>query len=68
MDDRGSIPGRGRDFSLRHRVQTVLRAYPASYQEATMGLLLRVKLPVRVADYSPPFRGGFNNVWRYTSL
>jgi len=22
MDDRGSIPGRGKDISLRHRVQT----------------------------------------------
>jgi hypothetical protein len=32
MDDRDSIPNRGRDFSLRHRVQTDSGTHPASYK------------------------------------
>jgi hypothetical protein len=31
LDDRGSIAGRGREFSFRHRVQTYCEAHPAYY-------------------------------------
>jgi hypothetical protein len=31
LDGRGSIPGRGKKFSLPHSVQTGSRAHPASY-------------------------------------
>jgi hypothetical protein len=35
MDDRSSIPGRSRDFSVRHRVQTGSGAHPASFARGT---------------------------------
>jgi hypothetical protein len=35
LDDRGSIHGRGSDFSLPHRVQTGSGAHPASYPMGT---------------------------------
>jgi hypothetical protein len=41
LDDRGSIPGRGKEgiSSLRHRVQTGSGAHPPSYPMGTGGLL-----------------------------
>jgi hypothetical protein len=35
LDDRGSIPGRGWEFSLHHRVHTGFGAHPTSYQMGT---------------------------------
>jgi len=35
LDDRSSIPGRGRDFSLPHLIKTVFGAHPASYPVGT---------------------------------
>jgi len=37
LDDRLSIPGRGRDFSHLHRVQTDSGAHPASYPMGSGG-------------------------------
>jgi hypothetical protein len=51
QDGRGSIPGRARDFSLFHGVQTDSGAHPASYP---MALSLGVKRPESEADHSPP--------------
>jgi hypothetical protein len=41
LDDRGQIPGRGRNFSLRHRVLTGSEAHPAFSQMGTVGTFLR---------------------------
>jgi len=38
QDDRGSVPGRGKNFSLRHRVQTSPGSHPAFYSIGTGGL------------------------------
>jgi len=35
LDNQGSIPGRGWDFSLHHHIQTGSRAHPASYPMGT---------------------------------
>jgi hypothetical protein len=44
MDDRDSIPGKGRDFSsLRHRVQTCSGAHSAPYPVGTGSLFPRNK-------------------------
>jgi hypothetical protein len=53
-DDRGSIPGGGLEFSLRHRVQTGSVTHPASYQMGNGTLSLGVKRPGREANHSPP--------------
>jgi hypothetical protein len=37
LDSRGSIPGRGKRFSLLHSVQTGSGAHPASYPMGTAG-------------------------------
>jgi hypothetical protein len=37
LDDHGSIPGKGKNIP-RHRVQTALVPYPASYPVGTAGL------------------------------
>jgi hypothetical protein len=39
VDSQGSIPGKGRDFSLLHSVQTGSGAQPASYAMGTGGSL-----------------------------
>jgi hypothetical protein len=54
MDDRGSIPGRDREFSLRHCVQTGSAAHPASYPMGTGGFSVGIKQPGREADHPPP--------------
>jgi hypothetical protein len=43
MDGQGSIPGRSRDFSLLHSVQTGSGAHPASYPRGTGDSFLRGK-------------------------
>jgi hypothetical protein len=58
MDDWGSIPGRGKDFSLCHRVQTGSGTHPASYQMGTVCFFRRVKAagacnwPLRMRSYN----------------
>jgi hypothetical protein len=52
LDNRGSVPGRGRDFSLHHRLQTGSGVHPISY---TCTIVIRgsfpgVKRPGREAD------------------
>jgi hypothetical protein len=47
LDDRGLIPGRGKDvsFSIRHRFQTGSGTHPASYLLGAVGKVIRgVKL------------------------
>jgi len=43
LDDQGSIPGRGKTFSLRHRVQTNFGAHPVSYTMGTGGYFSECK-------------------------
>jgi hypothetical protein len=50
LDDRGSIPERGRGFSSSPCVQTGSGAHPASYSMGTGGKAR----PGRDADHSPP--------------
>jgi hypothetical protein len=56
LDDRGSIPGRGRGFfSSSLCVQTSSGAHPASYPMGTGGPFPGGKArPGRDADHSPP--------------
>jgi hypothetical protein len=54
LDNGGSIPGRDRDFSLRHRVQTRSVAHPPSYPVDTGGISEWVKRPKRKADHFHP--------------
>jgi hypothetical protein len=65
LKDRGSIPDRGADFYLRHRVQTVSGAYPAS---CPMGApSFGVKRPGPEADHSLLSSSEVMNTWSYTS-
>jgi len=43
LDDRGSVPSRGRVFFLRYRVQAGSGAHPAYYPMGTGGLFPRDK-------------------------
>jgi hypothetical protein len=54
MDDQGSIPGKARDFSLLHSVQTDSGAHPASYKIDTGGSVTGIKQPGLESDNSPP--------------
>jgi len=54
MDDRSSMPGSGRNFSIFHRAQTRSGSLAASYPMGTGGSSLSVKRPEREADHSPP--------------
>jgi hypothetical protein len=55
LDDRISIPDRGRDFSSNPCVQTGSGANPASYPVGTGGPFPGGKArPGRDADHSPP--------------
>jgi hypothetical protein len=54
LDDRGSIPGRGKRFSLLPSVQTGSGVHPASYPVGTGALSIGVKRPGYDADHSPP--------------
>jgi len=68
LDDRGSISDRGRDFSLRHRIQTVSEALPGSYLRGTGDSFpRRVKQAGREADQSLPSSAEVKNAWSYTS-
>jgi hypothetical protein len=50
LDVRGSFTGRGRDFSLRHRVYTDSGAHPASYPMDTAVFSQEVNRLGREAD------------------
>jgi len=65
-DSGGSILGRGRDLSLRHRVQTGSGAHPASYTMGTVVLTPEIKRQGRKATDSPPPTAKIKNAWRYT--
>jgi hypothetical protein len=53
VDDRGSIPGGGRNFCLRHCVHTGSESHPALCPVATEGDFPRgVKWPGRETDHS----------------
>jgi hypothetical protein len=49
----GSIPGRARDFSLLHNIQTGSGAHPASYTIGTGGSFPGGMRPGRETDHSP---------------
>jgi hypothetical protein len=63
--DRGSIPRRGRDFSLRHSVQTGPEAHTASYQMRAGSSPFRNKAAVTEADHLPSAE--VKNTWSYTT-
>jgi hypothetical protein len=73
--NRGLIPVKGRDFSLRHSVQTDSGAHPTSYPKDTGGgggggggLMPGIKRQGREeAWYSPPSSAEVMNGWSYTS-
>jgi hypothetical protein len=52
--NRGSIPGRSKDFYFLHRVQTGSGAHPASYLMKNGGTLLGVTREGREADHLSP--------------
>jgi hypothetical protein len=55
LDGRGSILGRGREYSLRHRIQTGSGARPASY-------------PMRTRDYFTGDKTAGAWSWPLTSI
>jgi hypothetical protein len=62
LDDRGSISGRGKDFSSSLCVQTGSGAHPASCTMGTGGSFPGGKArPERDADHSPPSSAIVNN-------
>jgi hypothetical protein len=69
LDDRGSIPCRGREgiCSLRLCVQDDSGVHPASYRMATGGSFAGVMRPGREADHSPLSTAEVKKVWSYTS-
>jgi hypothetical protein len=52
--NRGSIPGKGKKFSLLHKIQTGSGTHPASYLMDTGSLSPEVKRSGRETDNSPP--------------
>jgi hypothetical protein len=54
LDDRGSIPCRGKRFSPLRSVQTDSGAHAVSYPMGAAGYFSGVKWPRRKTDYSPP--------------
>jgi hypothetical protein len=51
MNDRDSIPGRDKRFSVLHTVQTGSGAHHAPYPMATAKTFAEVKLPEHEADF-----------------
>jgi hypothetical protein len=54
MDNRGSVPGRDRDFSLHHHIQTSAEAKSASYAMDTEDYSPEGERLEREADQLPP--------------
>jgi hypothetical protein len=67
MDDRGSIPDWGGDFSLCLRIHTGYGANPAYKEWVSRAIFARVKLLGLEADYSSPSSAEVKNTWSYTS-
>jgi hypothetical protein len=63
LDDRSSIPGRGRVISLRHRVQTGSGTTQSPFQ-----CLSLVKWLEPEADHSSPPSAEVKNAWKFTSI
>jgi hypothetical protein len=61
LDDRGSISGKGRGFSLFNSVHTGSGAHTASYPMGTGGSLPWVKRPRRESDHSSSSNSEVNN-------
>jgi hypothetical protein len=61
LDDQGSIPCSGRDFSLRHRVQTGYGPH-AAFQWVS-----GVKRLKREVEYFLPSNGKVKHTWTLTS-
>jgi hypothetical protein len=67
MDDRGSIPSRGREVFLRHRVQNGSGTHPTSSQTGTRGSSPKIEQAGREADHSPPSSTEIKKAWSYTT-
>jgi hypothetical protein len=61
------IPGRGRDISFFHNVQTGSWALSASYLTGTGGFSLGVNQPGRETDHSPSSSVKVKNAWSCVS-
>jgi hypothetical protein len=68
LDSWGLIPGRGKGFSLLHRVQIGSRAHPASYPIGTGGSFPGGKTLGLEANHSPPFSAKVKHGGAITSL
>jgi len=68
LDDQGSAPCRGRNFSLHYHFQTSCGAHPASHPVCTRNIFPGVKQPVCEANHSPTSNAKVKNVWSYTSV
>jgi hypothetical protein len=58
LDDKGSIPGKGREGIF---------LFASSYQMGTEAFSLGVKRPGRESDHSPPSSAEVKNAWSYIS-
>jgi len=67
LDDRSSILGRGKDFSLFHCVQIGSGNQPTLYLTNTGDSFEWVKRPGRESDHSPLFNAEVEKAWSYTS-
>jgi hypothetical protein len=68
LDDRGSFPGRGKDF-FRHRVQTGSGAHLTSYPtDIGRWFLGDTAAGEREADHSPPSSTEVKNAWNYNPI
>jgi len=66
LENRGSIPGRGRIFFATASRQVLGPTQPP-IQWVPWALSPGVKLPVHDVDYSPRSSGEVKNAWSYTS-
>jgi len=67
LRNRGSIPAKGRRFSVQHSFLTGLGAYPASYSVDTEGSLPQSKSPGCEADDWRPLSVDVKNWWSFIS-
>jgi hypothetical protein len=65
LNDRGSSPGRGWEFFLRHFVQTGSGPTQPSIQRVRRAFSSGLKWPGRGADRSPPSSAEVKNAWIY---
>jgi hypothetical protein len=67
LNNQISIPGRGKQYSLHHRVQTGPVAHPDSYSRGIGGLLPSGRAARAWSYHSPATSAEINNAWNYTS-